>query len=850
MSSEVPATTYGKCTIDEKIGEGGMGAVYRGRHQTLDIPVAVKVLPRERTKDPNAVARFEREMQAVGQLEHPNIVRAMDANEEDGTHYLVMEHVKGIDLSKLVHRLGPVSIPDACDLIRQAALGLQYAYKHGLVHRDIKPSNLMLTGVDLPSPSGRGAGGEGAQGCVKILDLGLALLSGQHAEGLQELTGSSQMMGTLDYMAPEQGYDSHTVDIRADIYALGATMHKLLSGEAPFGGEKYNTPVKKLMALATEPVPSIRERCPDVPEELATLIDRMTAKDPSERPSTPGEVAEVLSSLSFRERAGVRVCSEANLPGLLAAAGGEPGETKVPDKSTVSTDEYVSSAGSRTASNRPAPAIESPEAKIPASPEAKIPEQPVVLRTEVAPFTQRLRRRRPSPWAQLAGWCGSLPPKVRIAVGGGAMILSLAAIVFFLQTKDGVIRVEINDPDIEVAIKGTEIVLKQADRGKDVRVSPGDHTLVIERGDFKFETDKLILRKGETVTLRVELLAGEIQIRREGTVISQTKVPPPPRAVDPFDAKQAKKHQQTWADYLGVPVEKDIVLPGGVKLTMVLIPPGEFLMGSTDEERAHALEEEKEINKYGWAIANLPSEAPQHRVRITKPFYLGKYEVTQAQWQAVMGDNPSEVKGPMKPVGTVSWHDIQTLLAKLDRASQHQGMNFALPTEAQWEYACRAGTTTAYGFGEDPAALGQYAWCKGNSDRSKMHPVGEKKPNTWGLYDMHGNVWEWCQDWHKKDYYANSPMNDPSGPAKGAYRVGRGGWERRCRCRSASRAWLAPDLRHGDFGFRLACEIPYAPDGEPTVPGSISVKTPAESKPKAAKVWPELPPATHLLANG
>ncbi len=198
-------------------------------------------------------------------------------------------------------------------------------------------------------------------------------------------------------------------------------------------------------------------------------------------------------------------------------------------------------------------------------------------------------------------------------------------------------------------------------------------------------------------------------------------------------------------------------------------------------------------------------EKPQHRVRITKPFYLGKYLVTQEQWEAVMGNNPSHFKGPKNPVEMVSWDDCQQFLGKLNAKAGSGAGKFQLPTEAQWEYACRAGSKTKYCFGDDESKLGEYAWYDANSG-NKTHPVGEKKPNAWGLYDMHGNVWEWCQDWWKDGYYKESRVDDPTGAATGSSRVLRGGsWGNPARgCRSADRDYGGPGICADILGFRVA----------------------------------------------
>ncbi len=234
--------------------------------------------------------------------------------------------------------------------------------------------------------------------------------------------------------------------------------------------------------------------------------------------------------------------------------------------------------------------------------------------------------------------------------------------------------------------------------------------------------------------------------------------------------------------------EVSVDLGKGVKLEMVLIPAGEFMMGSPDSDKEA-----------------YPFEKPQHRVRITKPFYLGKYLVTQEQWEAVMGNNPSQFKGPKNPVEQVSWDDCQKFLGKLNAKSAAGAGKFQLPSEAQWEYACRAGSKTKYYFGDDETRLGDYAWYDANSG-DKTHPVGDKKPNAWGLYDMHGNVWEWCQDWWKDEYYKESPVDDPTGAATGSYRVNRGGgWNYPAwYCRSAYRDWIFPGYWYFNLGLRVS----------------------------------------------
>jgi hypothetical protein len=264
------------------IGQGGMGAVYKAVHRRMQRLVALKVIHPGLLRRPSAVERFQQEVRAAAQLTHPNIVTAYDADQARGLHFLVMEHVEGTGLAELVRGRGPLPPAEACDYARQAALGLQHAHERGMVHRDVKPHNLMLT----------------PDGVVKILDFGLARLphipdeapTGETAPAT--LTGTGTVMGTADYIAPEQAADPRAADIRADVYALGCTLFHLLTGGPPFPGGGV---LDKLDRHADTPLPDLSELRRDVPHDLGAVLARMTAKDPADRYATPAEAAEALA---------------------------------------------------------------------------------------------------------------------------------------------------------------------------------------------------------------------------------------------------------------------------------------------------------------------------------------------------------------------------------------------------------------------------------------------------------------------------------------------------------------------------------------------------------------------------
>lgn len=291
-SFEVPPelASHPRYRVLELLGSGGMGAVYRAEHRLMQRSVALKIINPRLVASESAVDRFRREIQAAARLQHQNIVTAFDAEQAGDVHFFVMEYVKGTDLQKVLDQRGPLPVAEACEYILQAAIGLQHAHENGMVHRDIKPHNLVVV-------TARGV----AQ--VKILDFGLASLTSIEALPTDEIAGDPNtelthvgtLMGTPDYMAPEQGRDAHAADIRADIYSLGCTFYTLLAGQVPFVG---GTAVEKVKAHSERTPRPIGELRKDLPQGLAQVIDRMMAKDPAHRYQTPAEVVSALTQLA------------------------------------------------------------------------------------------------------------------------------------------------------------------------------------------------------------------------------------------------------------------------------------------------------------------------------------------------------------------------------------------------------------------------------------------------------------------------------------------------------------------------------------------------------------------------
>jgi len=715
----------GNYLILDKLGQGGMGVVFKARHRRLGRVGALKILPPSFARDRSAVMRFRREVEAAGRLKHPNLVAALDADEDRGVHFLVMDYVEGRDLDRVVRDRGPLPIAQAVDCLIQAARGLEAAHAEGIVHRDIKPGNLMLDSA----------------GRVRVLDLGLARIVdaanpfSKTAGG--RLTESGMYMGTVDYMAPEQAEDSHRVDHRADIYGLGCTLYYLLTGQEPFPGE---TVLKRLIAHMERPAPSLRTARPGVSPALEAAYQRLVAKRPDDRPASMTEVIALLEASKV-------AAAEVKAPG--AARPESRPELMVFDEAPL---KRVALPKTKTD-----PSIfarrEEPEGLM-IGRELSLEDLVMDVRREAAPAPIRPALKPVS--ATTRSLSRSAPTRSRGRPNRlGLVVFALAAIAVL-----GVSFVRL------VLFPGS--VPSSDSRSSTVRRAPLD------------------------------------RVKNEGF----ERLPDQHSAIPGSEIVQ----------------ELHTTRVGSIKLKR--IPAGTFLMG--------ALEADADAD---------PDEKPQHRVQITRPFYLGVYEVTQAQYEAVMGENPSHfastgagsatVAGQSTgrhPVENVSWLQAVWFCNALSRIEgltpfyhvngdnveipDRNASGYRLPTEAEWEYACRANapTPTIYSSGDDPRSVESIAWYGANS-KDRTHSVGEKLPNGFGLFDMNGNVCEWCWDRapdgevSASAYYLQSPATDPPGPNEDPERRYRGGaWNLKGPqgLRLSWRSCREPRDQRSHIGFRLA----------------------------------------------
>ena len=423
----------GNYILLEKIGTGGMGQVFKARHRRMDRIVAVKLLPSETTNDEAAIARFEREVKLVAKFSHPNIVAAHDADCANGLHFLVFEFVEGSDLSALVEKNGPFSVAMALNYILQAAKGLEAAHDLGIVHRDIKPANLILD----------------TKGTVKVLDLGISRLTAD-GDGVN-LTSTGVVLGTPNFMSPEQALDPKTADARADIYALGCSLFYLLTGKSTYEGD---TVMKKLLGHREHPIPSLRTIREDIPVQMESLFAKMVAKKVEDRYQTMTEVIDDLEG-----------CGR-----ILKLTLSTPLPIGSPtDPFDMDRTKFLDEEGST---------------------------DPTI------PFQHQKTSKQ-------------LPPKhysKSYSIGGGivGVAILLSILVVNLKTKDGTLVVTVNEPDAEVQVlnhAGKVEITRKGEKGPiTISVDPGKHLLKVSREGFELFTQDFSLESGGKQQLTARLI--------------------------------------------------------------------------------------------------------------------------------------------------------------------------------------------------------------------------------------------------------------------------------------------------------------------------------------------------------
>ncbi len=709
---------FGRFRLGRLLGRGRWGTVWLVRDEALDRDLALKFLPERLAGDPQALAAFKHALLRTLDLTHPRIVRVYDFFEDGRLGALAMESIAGSSLAErlLVQPQRRFALADVSAWLGQLCAALGYAHTQArLVHGDLKPANLMIT---LP-------------GDLKITDFGLATVI---ADSIKRAGDSAAPGGKLVYMSPQQRMGEIPA-VTDDIYALGVTLHELLTGQLRLPSGDTTVPVQRAMAVlldeGSEGRRNMSEPLPPLWEETITAC---LAEDPAHRPQSIEDVAR---------RLGIGEQRWAKMPGRIWPQTGGAQEQEKRDRGWTA-------AGSADGSSDPT---------LPICGRAAEQERAAAVLRAVLPVPR-------------SGVSGSLGLEKR----GRRLVLLLALGVLAIVLVQAVRR------------RGDSLTRKldhQAGAGYDgtVQFITRPAGALVRFSQKKIQDDVEFLYAGEMLRtpILVTLRPGncEVVLQRDGYRSVQRTVRVVSGGAAIVDVTLERLAGASSVVAANAPVPGVGYMVPGLGLTLLWMEPGTFTMG--DE-------------KFGYG--------PSPTVTLSRGFWLGRTEVTNAQWSAVMGGGGPGVNGGY-PAEKRTYQEVIAFCLRLTEREQKAGrlppdFEYTLPTEAQWEYACRAGTT-----GDYAGPVEAMAWYQANSGR-QSHPVGQKQPNAWGLYDMHGNVAEWCRDWYGE--YPQGAVTDPTGPAAGEDRIYRGGgWSYSAsNCRSANRYWGFSGQAEEALGFRLA----------------------------------------------
>jgi serine/threonine protein kinase len=525
-----------KYRVLRELGRGGMGVIYLAEHQMMGKRVALKVIGKALLDHSDAEARFRTEVRAAAKLDHPNIVKALDADRLGEMHLLVMDYVDGLSLAEVLQRKGPFPVLHACNYIRQAALGLQHAFEQGMVHRDIKPQNLMLT----------------RDGKVKILDFGLARLA-REQKGKPGVTRVGDFMGTPEYVAPEQAMDASTADIRADLYSLGCTLYFLLAGRPPF---QEGSAVQTIMAHLEKDVPPLTTLRADVPAKLWSVVARLLAKDPAQRYQKPVELAQAL----------VPFCK----PGSK-----QPAAAPKPTQLPVSSSQASTRVGGDTSQ---LPGRRSPVAPVVVPPQAVA----AVAPRDESPLETPARKSAPGNFANRRNLAlvAGIGVVVLLALGGWL----LSGVILRVRTSEGVVLLQLDQPGAEVFVDGAKVQVTWGADGKkaDIRVKPGTRELSVIKDGFKTFGEKVTLEEGgrHVLTVRLEPTPLPADISKAGSASRAPEGLPPAKIGDKEKtaggkADLAPKKTTTALPTMTPAADAFVPLFNGKDLTGWMLPPGD-----------------------------------------------------------------------------------------------------------------------------------------------------------------------------------------------------------------------------------------------------------------------------------